>query len=196
MCLQFDEAQYETTPNTVGDFKQYMEVMYPRIHSFALRLTGNQSDADDLTQETFYRAYRGFDQYAGIMPFESWIYKILTRLFYDSLRSKARRINAFSIESNLIMTRDDHSSIEISDSKNDPEKVLLQQTISEGLEHSLKALRPSQRLLVYLSDIQQLSYTEISEVVGLPVNTIRSRLHRAHKQMRDELHKFNSERGE
>ncbi len=78
-------------------------------------------------------------------------------------------------------------TIEVADGHEGPEEVLMNRAVSEKMEGSLAKLKSSQRILVFLADIEQLSYHDIAEIVGIPVGTVRSRLHRAHKQLKTSL---------
>src|SRR5471030_983103 len=75
-----------------------MEATYRKVYNMAYRLTGIRADAEDLTQEAYYRAFRSFEDYEGDRPFENWIFRIVTRLFLDMLRSRRRRVKAVSFD--------------------------------------------------------------------------------------------------
>ncbi len=153
----------------------------------AYRLVGNRVDAEDLTQEAFYRAYRGFEHFEGDKPFENWILRIVNRLFLDLLRSKKRRVSTVSYDAPLNNDSNDQLYFDVPDQSLDPERVLLNSTFSEEVQTTLEALSPEQQLLITLADIEQVPYKEIASILGKPIGTIRSRLHRAHKAMRAKL---------
>lgn len=176
-------------------FNRLMEGSYRKVFNMAYRLAGNRSDAEDLTQEAYYRAYRSFGDYEGDRPFENWIFRIVTRLFLDLLRSRRRRIKAVSYDSPL--QRDgveDNLYFEMPDDRPSPEDHLLSNSLGENLQRTLKSLTAEQRLLVILADVEGLPYKDIAEMMGKPVGTIRSRLHRTHKLMRQRLEKLQRER--
>lgn len=170
-------------------FDQFFHGCYQKVYHLAYRLSGNRSDAEDLTQEAFLKAYKHFKEYEGEKPFENWIYRILTHLFVDQIRTKQRRVHTVSMDAPINPERSKGSEVKIDfpDTHQDPEKILLNQTVSEEIEGSLAKLKTSQRLLVFLADIEELSYHDIAEIVGIPVGTVRSRLHRAHKLLRASL---------
>lgn len=171
-------------------FDDLMERTYRKVYNFAYRLAGNRPDAEDLTQEAFYRAYRGFRDYEGDRPFENWIYRIVTRLFLDLMRARKRRVQTISYDAPLRPDfGDDTVTLEQADDAPDPEQHLLKDLFSEDLERALAQLKPAQRLLVVLADIEGVPYDQIAQIVGVPVGTVRSRLHRAHKQLRALLHR-------
>src|SRR5579864_6145517 len=90
-------------------FNELMESTYKKVFNMAYRLAGNRPDAEDLTQEAFYRAYRSFPDYEGDKPFENWIFRIVTRLFLDMLRTRRRRVKAVSYDSPLANSAGDEN---------------------------------------------------------------------------------------
>ncbi|HSI71809.1 MAG TPA: sigma-70 family RNA polymerase sigma factor [Fimbriimonas sp.] len=169
-------------------FNELMEETYKKVYNMAFRLSGNRADAEDLTQEAFFRAYRSFRDYEGDRPFENWIFRIVTRLFLDLLRTRRRRIKAVSYDTPLNTGgNDDNLYFEMPDASPNPEQTMLEGTFSEDLQKALNSLSPEQRLLVTLADIEGVPYKDIADMLGKPVGTIRSRLHRTHKLIRARL---------
>jgi RNA polymerase sigma-70 factor (ECF subfamily) len=165
-----------------------MEQTYKKVFNLAYRLAGNRSDAEDLTQEAFFRAYRAFGDFEGDRPFENWIFRIVNRLFLDLMRTRGRRVQTVSYDAPVRTDRgEDMYSVEAADTHLSPEQQMLQDSMSEELEAALLKLKPEQRLLVLLADVEGMPYSEIAQVVGVPVGTVRSRLHRAHKALRQHL---------
>lgn len=177
-------------------FEDLMERTYKKVYSLAYRLSGNKSDAEDLTQEAFFRAYRGFKSYEGDKPFENWIFRIVTRLFLDLNRSRRRRVKAVSYDAPIRPDgSDDTVMFETADERADTETLVFQNTVSEDLEKSLQTLSEDQRKLIWLADVEGVPYNEIAMIFKAPVGTIRSRLHRAHKQLRACLDQVKSDSG-
>lgn len=175
-------------PREEARFNELMESTYKKVYNMAYRLAGNRSDAEDLTQEAFFRAYRSFSDYEGDRPFENWIYRIVTRLFLDLLRHRRRRVKAVSYDTPLISSNgDENLFFEVADSAPNVEQAMVQNTLSEDLQCALNSLTAEQRLLITLADVEQLPYKEIADILGKPVGTIRSRLHRTHKLLRTRL---------
>lgn len=175
-------------------FKDLMEASYRKVFSLAYRLSGSRTDAEDLTQEAFLRAYRGFDRYQGDRPFENWIFRIVTRLYLDLRRRTNRRVHTVSFDAPLRPDgTDDGVYFESADSSPSPEARLVEQHFSPELEASLSALSPEQRSLILMADVQQIPYAEIAEKLNAPVGTIRSRLHRAHRQLRQSIEEFRNQ---
>lgn len=166
-------------------FNEQMTRTYKKVFSLAYRLAGNRADAEDLTQEAFYRAYRGYDTYEGDKPFENWIFRIVTRLFLDLNRTRRRRVRTVSYDTPIRPDgADDTVMFETADKRPSPEDHLLHGVVSEEMEASLSRLSDDQRKLVWLADVQGVPYKDIAAMLKAPVGTIRSRLHRAHKQLR------------
>lgn len=182
------------TLNATPRFDELMKRTYKKVYNMAYRLSGNAADAEDLTQEAFYRAYRSFDNYEGDKPFENWILRIVSRLFLDLLRHRRRRVSTVSYdaplqkeggEEDLFFEKADHSV--------NPESELLNGILSEEMEAALMSLPAEQRLVVLLADIEAIPYKDIAEILDAPIGTIRSRLHRTHKALRRKLENWENQ---
>ena len=147
------------------------EVMTP-AYSYALRLTSDPDSAQDLVQDTFLKAYRYFDSFEMGTNFKAWIFKIMTRVYYDRYRaeSRARQVRA---------DVDDIEAFGASD--NGGERSIL----AEELEQALSELPEEFRLPVIMCDIHGLSYREIAETLGIPMGTVMSRLNRGRRKLRE-----------
>lgn len=169
-------------------FNELMGDTYKKVFNMAYRLSNSRTDAEDLTQEAFYRAYRSFGDYEGDKPFENWIFRIVTRLFLDLLRARRRRVQAVSYDAPIGGgSGDDSIYFDKADDRPNPEQHLVESSYSEPLQRVLDTLTPEQRLLVTLADVDGVPYKDIAEMMGKPVGTIRSRLHRTHKLIRARL---------
>jgi len=188
------EATYNLSEREQNRFNELMEATYRKVYNMAYRLSGNRTDAEDLTQEAFFRAYRSFGEFEGDRPFENWIFRIVTRLFLDLLRTRRRRVKAVSYDSPLANgSGDENLYFEMPDNGSNPEQKVLEGSFSEDLQKVLNALSPEQRLLITLADVEGVAYKEIAEILGKPVGTIRSRLHRTHKAIRARLEQIRRE---
>jgi RNA polymerase sigma-70 factor (ECF subfamily) len=175
-------------------FNELMKETYRKVYNMAYRLAGNRPDAEDLTQDAFYRAYRSFKDYEGDRPFENWIFRIVTRLFLDMLRSRRRRIRAVSYDTPLVREGgDENLFFDMPDDSPNPEERVMEHSFSENLQKAMNSLSPEQRLLVTLADIEGVAYKDIAEMLDKPVGTIRSRLHRTHKLIRTRLEQIKRE---
>ena len=148
-----------------------------RVYRLAYRLTGNQHDAEDLTQEVFVRVFRSLSQYTP-GTFEGWLHRITTNLFLDQVRRKAR----IRFEGLPEDAADRLPSREIG-----PAQLLDDRTYDADVQAALDALPPDFRVAVVLCDIEGLTYEEISDLLGIKLGTVRSRIHRGRAQLRDAL---------
>ena len=169
-----------------SEFNQLMKASYRKVFNMACRLSGNRTDAEDLTQEAYFRAFRSFEEYEGGRPFENWVFRIITRLFLDMIRNRGRRVKTVSFDSHV---DGEGATFEFPDQRPGPEGLLFDGILSEELQDALASLTEEQRSLVMLADIDELNYSEISHQLHQPAGTIRSRLHRAHKVLRRGLDK-------
>ncbi len=180
-------------PGVLGNDRKTFDLLVQRCHrqafNVAYRMTGDRADAEDLTQETFLRAYRFFDRYNRAMPFENWLYRIMSRVFIDELRKKPR-YKTQSLDQPLFTgnSGDTDVLLEIPDLESDPEQMTLSAALDEYLQCALNALPEEFRIAVILADIEGLSYEDIAEVMHSSLGTVRSRLHRGRKLLRQKVH--------
>jgi RNA polymerase sigma-70 factor (ECF subfamily) len=174
---------------TAEAFEALMGRSRRRVFNLAYKLSGNRWDAEDLTQEAFLRAYRSIGSYHGDRPFENWILRIVSRLFLDLVRYRKRRVTTISLDGWPTDTGESPLQ-ELPDKTPTPDRIAADAQFDERLETALATLSPEHRLLITLADVEQMDYKEIAEMLGSPVGTIRSRLHRAHKYLRRALHEL------
>ena len=167
-----------------------------QLYTAALRMTRNPSDADDLVQETYLRAYRGFGGFKEGTNLKAWLYKILTNTFINTYRAKKRRpeetdfddVEEFSLYNRL-------GGLEAASAGRTPESEVLDAMPDEVVKEALESLPEQFRMAVLLADVEGFSYKEIAEIMDVPVGTVMSRLHRGRKQLQKALWDFASERG-
>ena len=170
-----------------AEFDSLVHRCHRQAYNIAYRLTGNHADAEDLTQEAFLRAYRFFDRYNRSMPFENWLYRIISNVFIDEMR-KRPRAKAQSLDQPLANTGSETEvRLEIPDQSSDPEAMMLQVELDAPLQEALSTLPPDFRKTVILADVEGMSYEDISETMGCSLGTVRSRLHRGRKILRSRL---------
>ena len=156
-----------------------MEDYGKATYNFAYRLTGNEADARDLTQEAFVRVYRAWRSFQPGTSFLSWIYRIVTNLHRDELRRRKGRFQEELPEDNAPQEYGGQKPLAVT-----PIEDYLDRQLSEPLSKSLSQLSLEQRQVVVLADIEEYSYQEISELMGCSIGTVRSRLHRARALLR------------
>ena len=163
------------------------------LYGAALRMARNPEDAQDLAQETLVRAYAAFDSFAPGTNFRAWILRILTN-HYIMLYRRRQRVAFLSWEETETETGGGLDAVP-GENQYEPEVALLQNVLPEEMEQALARLSEAVRLTLLLVDVEQLSYEETSEALGIPVGTVRSRLNRGREQMRGFLQVFARERG-
>lgn len=170
----------------------YMDALY----SAALRMTRNPPDAEDLVQETYLRAYRGFGGFKEGTNLKAWLYKILTNTFINIYRAKKRRPEQVDLDD----TEDFYlyrrlGGLEAVEAQRSPETEVLDAIPESVIKESLEDLPEQFRMAVLLADVEGFSYKEIAEITDVPIGTVMSRLHRGRKQLQQRLWSLAVERG-
>jgi len=161
-----------------------------QAHSVALRLTGSHAEAEDLVQESYLRAYRFFHRYDQSLPFTSWLYRIMTNLHIDRIRRQSRlRTVSMSAEREGRETVWEHP-----DANAAADRPLMESTLDEDIQLGLRSMNPEFRMAVILSDLEGMSYEEVAQVMECSVGTVRSRIHRGRRHLRDYLLTANPDR--
>ncbi|GAB3939688.1 RNA polymerase sigma factor SigE [Corynebacterium tapiri] len=160
----------------IGDMPAWADLVAEHadsVYRLAFRLSGNQHDAEDLTQETFMRVFRSLKKYKP-GTFEGWLHRITTNLFLDMVRHRATiRMEALP---------EDYDRVPGSDMT--PEQVYTTTRLDPTLQAALDELSPDFRVAVVLCDVVGMSYDEIADTLGVKMGTVRSRIHRGRMQLR------------
>jgi len=167
------------------EFDELVYRYYQQAYNLAYRLTGNAADAEDLVQEAFLRAYRFFERYDRSMPFMNWFNRILTNLYIDEYRRRGRLRTVSIDEVYNNEDGDEGTTMDIPDSAPDPLERALSNEYREAIHEALQHLSPEFRVAVVLADMEGYSYEEIAETTKTSLGTVRSRIHRGRKQLRD-----------
>lgn len=155
--------------------EQYGKATY----NFAFRLTGNEADARDLTQDAFLRVYRAWRSFQPGTSFLSWIYRIVTNLYRDELRRRKGRFQEEIPEDNAPQDFGGQRPLAVN-----PIDDYVEGELSEPLSRALERLSAEQRQVIILADLEEYSYQEIADIMGCSIGTVRSRLHRARALLR------------
>ena len=150
------------------------------VYNIALRMTGNSEDAADMTQEAFIKAYNSLQSFRGDSKFSVWLYRIVSNVCLDFLRSKNRRPTV-----SLSVEDDDgeDAQLDVADDSQSPELLLDRKLTRESVRRGLDSLPPDYRQILLLREIQGLSYDEIAQALCLEVGTVKSRIFRARKRL-------------
>jgi RNA polymerase sigma-70 factor (ECF subfamily) len=178
----------------VADQAAFTEQAMPfmdALYSAALRLTHNPTDAEDLVQETYLRAYRGFGGFEQGTNLRAWLYRILTNTFINSYRSKKRRPDETELDEveDLYLYRR-LGGLEAATVGRSAEDELMDWFSEAEVKDAVEDLPEQFRLAVLLADVEGFSYKEIAEILDIPIGTVMSRLHRGRKALQRRLYEF------
>ena len=173
---------------------QTMELM-PSLYAAALRMTRNPSDAEDLVQETYLRAYRGFGGFEQGTNLKAWLYRILTNTYINTYRAKKRRPEETELDEveDLYLYRR-IGGLEAAMAGRSAEDELLDRFTDAEVKQAIEALPENFRMAVLLADVEGFSYKEIAEILDIPIGTVMSRLHRGRKALQKQLYQLAVER--
>lgn len=157
-----------------------------QLYAAAMRLAKNPSDASDLVQETYLKAFRAFGRFEEGTNLKAWLYRILTNTFINDYNRKSRQIKAAGLEDLEEWQLGEAQSLTQTTARS-AEAEALDNMPDQAVRVALQALPESWRLVVYLADVEGFSYQEIAEIMSTPIGTVMSRLSRARKQLRELL---------
>ena len=178
-----------TTTELQQRFERDVLPMMPNLYSAALRMTRNPADAEDLLQETYLRAFRGFSGFTEGTNLKAWMYRILTNTYINTYRKK--KIQPLHLEFDELQEGFESSLIDhghVSDTS--PESVFLTDELDAEVREALVALAHDYKMAVLLVDITGFSYQETADILGVPVGTVMSRLYRGRKKLERALLSF------
>ena len=164
------------------------------LYSTALRMTHNQNDAEDLVQDTLYKAFRAFDQYQKNTNFRAWAFRILVNTYITAYRKASRqpqKVSYDDLEEFYLFKKIDESVSLQETAKED----FLENFFEDDVKEALENLPYQFRLVVLLCDVEGFSYQEISSIINIPVGTVMSRLHRGRSLLRNRLTKYARQKG-
>jgi RNA polymerase sigma-70 factor (ECF subfamily) len=181
-------------PELQERFERDVLPLLPSLYGAALRLTRNPADAEDLVQDTYLRAYRGFAGFQEGTNLKAWLYRILTNGFINTYRKKQREPQIVDgpddIDEWYLYDRLGGRSVEES-----AEEEVLDRIPDAEVKAALESLPENFRIPVLLADVEGFSYKEIAEIMGTPIGTVMSRLHRGRKALEKALWDTAKERG-
>ena len=172
-----EPAQPQLSQWELPSWEDIVRAHSARVYRLAYRLTGNQHDAEDLTQEVFVRVFRSLSSYTP-GTFEGWLHRITTNLFLDGARRK-QRIRFEGLGEDVAQRLPGNNLT--------PAQIWDERHFDGDIQAALRALPPDYRAAVVLCDIEGFSYEEIAATMGVKLGTVRSRIHRGRAQLRAAL---------
>lgn len=170
VCKRFEELRIETER---------------RAYSMALQLTRNPTEAEDLVQDTYLKAWKGFESYIPGRPFLNWLLRIMQRAYLDARRRDNPIRRADSLNSMVSPTDGEVQEIPVADDSMTAEQTMLRDEFNAELRSALFELPEVYRTAIVLCDLEEMSYSEIADKQKTTIGTVRSRIHRGRKLLRD-----------
>ncbi len=168
----------------------------PQLFSTAMRMTRNRSDAEDLVQETFIKAWRSFATYQQGTNLRAWLFRIMTNTYinkYNAQQRKPTETELDDVEELFLYKR--LGAVDQSQLSQSAEDQMLSLFTDDEVKKALEELPDQFRIPVLMSDVEGFSYKEIAEILEIPLGTVMSRLHRGRKSMQKMLYEYAKERG-
>lgn len=166
------------------------------LYRTALRMTRNQSDAEDLVQEAYLRAFRALDQFRDGTNLRAWLFRIMTNAYINDYRKRSRRpVNSSLDDIEEFYLYDHLIDSGVQPNSERPEDIVLNRLTADDVLGSLDSLSDDFRHVVLLADVEGFTYREIAEILDIPVGTVMSRLYRARRKLQSSLYDFAVESG-
>ena len=166
-----------------GAFEQLVLRYQTQVYNLALRMVSNDADAQDLAQEAFVRAWRALGSFQFSSQFSTWLYRLTSNICIDFLRAQKKH-KAVSL---TVLQDDETQQWDMEDSNPLPEEQMIDREEQEALARAIEALDPEYRQVLILRIVNDCSYQQIAEVLGIREGTVKSRLSRAREQLRKKL---------
>jgi len=177
----------QASTNSTGEFERQLTAVLDQAYGTALRLTGSPADAEDLVQDAALLAHRGFKGFTAGSNFRAWFYRILLNRFYSNYRRQRRAGVSVDLDETPELYLYQQAAATGVTPDADTATALVDRLDSELVQKALDALPEEFRTVATLYFMEDLSYQEIAEIVGVPVGTVRSRLHRGRRLLQRRL---------
>ena len=170
-----------------GDQKAFEELLNKYrnlVYHVMMKMVRNPQEAEDLSQEAFIKAFRALGSFNEEFAFSTWLMKIATNNCIDFLRKK--KLKTYSIDE-PIQYKDERVKIEVPDHEPTPEKLLLREERNKMLDDAIQSLPPRYRHVIVLRHKEEKSYEDISEILKLPLGTVKARIFRAREMLNKKI---------
>jgi len=188
IILAVMESQNELHKEFEREALPHMDALY----NFALRMTGDGDDANDLVQDTFLKAFRFFDKFEKGTNCKAWLFRIMKNTFINTYRKKTKEPDKVDYED--VENFYENAKPSSTDSAH-LEKEIYDNLLDDDISSAIASLPDDFKTVIILSDIEGFTYDEIADFIDCPVGTVRSRLHRARKMLFAKLHKYAQDKG-
>ncbi len=186
MALSDNELIYEFNHGNKHAFTELIERYQHKVYNSTYRMLGNHEDALDMAQESFIRVYKNLNKFQVKSSFSTWLFRITTNICRDELRKRQRRLKTYDLEEN----KDEENIRQNLEDTGDPEKVFIKNELSETIQKKVDQLPPEQKIVFVLREFEGFSYSEITDILEISCGTVKSRLSRARRFLRDDLNKI------
>ncbi len=166
-------------------FDELVTIQQRYVFSLAMRIFRNKEDAEDLVQNTFVRVFRTIHQYNGDSRFTTWLYRLVINLARDELRARGRKVPIINPGGEQQDDFDPVTLIEDNDVARDPQAALEHNETRRQLDRAINKLEPHFQLTLTLFYFEDLKYTEIAEILDIPLNTVKSHIRRGKERLRE-----------
>jgi RNA polymerase sigma-70 factor (ECF subfamily) len=189
-----DDERVDEADELAERFEREVIPLLDTLYAGALRMARNPDDASDLVQETVERAFKGFASFKPGTNLRAWLYRIMTNSYINTYRKRQRQpqqSSAEDVEDWQMHKAASHTSTGLRSA----EAEAMDRLPDSDIKRALAGMKEDYRLAVYYADVEGFAYKEIAEIMGTPVGTVMSRLHRGRRQLRERLESYAAERG-
>ncbi|ATW23777.1 RNA polymerase sigma factor [Candidatus Formimonas warabiya] len=185
MFIDDEDLVKRSQQGDIEAFEQLISKYQQKVFNIAYRLIGNPHDASDLAQEALIKVYKSIKSFRLDASFSTWVYHIVTNVCRDELRKRSRH-QVSSLDEPLV-SQDGEVNREVPDYSNCPETAYEQKESGEYIQGLINSLSPEYRMVVVMREMMGLSYEEIAQELNITLGTVKSRLNRARKYLKDKI---------